>query len=49
MHLVRSALDGTEQVVTANTRLQTHMKITAVIAPEADNALEILRCGCTTA
>ena len=47
--LVRSALDGTEQVVTANTRLQTHMKITAVIAPEADNALEILRCGCTTA
>ena len=47
--LVRSALDGTEQVVTANTLLQTHMKITAVIAPEADNALEILRRGCTTA
>ena len=47
--LVRSALDGTEQVVTANTRLQTHMKITAVIAPKADNALEILRRGCTTA
>ena len=49
MHLVRSALDGTEQVVTANTLLQTHMKITAVIAPKADNALEILRRGCTTA
>jgi chloride channel protein, CIC family len=47
--LVRCALDHTEQVVTANTRLATHMKITAVIAPEADNALEILRRGCTTA
>jgi chloride channel protein, CIC family len=46
--LVRCALDHTEQVVTANTRLQTHMKITAVIAPEADNALEILRRGCTS-
>jgi len=46
--LVRCTLDHTEQVVTADTRLKRHMKITAVIAPEADNALEILRRGCTS-
>jgi len=46
--LVRCTLDHTEQVVTAETRLKSHMKITAVIAPEADNALEILRRGCTS-
>jgi CIC family chloride channel protein len=45
--LVRCALDHTEQVVTADTRLQRHMKITAVIAPEAHKALELLRRGCT--
>jgi hypothetical protein len=38
--LVRCTLDHSKQVVTADTRLKSHMKITAVIAPEADNALE---------
>jgi CIC family chloride channel protein len=46
--LVRCALDHGEQVVTANTRLETHMRITAVIAPKADNALEILKHGCAS-
>ncbi len=44
--LVRSSLDGRERVVTASTRLHTDMRITAVIAPEAKEALEILRRGC---
>jgi Trk K+ transport system NAD-binding subunit len=44
--LVRSYIDGRERVVTADTRLEPHMRITAVIAPEANNALEILRSGC---
>jgi len=44
--LVRSYVDGRERVVTADTRLEPHMRITAVIAPEANNALEILRRGC---
>jgi len=30
----------------ANTRLGSHMRITAVIAPEASNAIEALRRGC---
>jgi hypothetical protein len=34
-------------VPTATTRLDAHMRLTAVIAPEAANALEILRRGCT--
>lgn len=46
--LVRSTIDGQERVVTANTRLDPHMRITAVIAPEANNALEILRRGCVS-
>ena len=44
--LVRSDIDGRERVVTADTRLEPQMRITAVIAPEANNALEILRSGC---
>ena len=44
--LVRSYIDGRERVVTADTRLEPQMRITAVIAPEANNALEILRSGC---
>lgn len=45
--LVRSSMDGYERVVTASTRLLPHMRITAVIAPEAGDALETLRRGCT--
>jgi len=44
--LVRSSLDGRERVVTASTRLFPHMRITAVISPEANDALEMLRRGC---
>ena len=44
--LVRSSLDGRERVVMASTRLEPHMHITAVISPEANDALAILRRGC---
>ena len=44
--LVRSNMDGYERVITAGTRLEPHMRITAIIAPEANDALEILRRGC---
>jgi CIC family chloride channel protein len=44
--LIRSTVDGRERVVTAATQLEPHMRITAVIAPEANQALEILRHGC---
>jgi CIC family chloride channel protein len=47
--LVRCS-DGTrEWVPKANTRLEAHMRITAVIAPEATAGLEILRKGCENA
>lgn len=45
--LVRSSIDGDERVVTASTRLLPHMRITAIISPEATDALEILRRGCS--
>ncbi|HVO94231.1 MAG TPA: H(+)/Cl(-) exchange transporter ClcA [Terriglobales bacterium] len=44
--LVRSYALGREWVPTASTRLEPHMRITAVIAPEAEGALEALRAGC---
>jgi CIC family chloride channel protein len=44
--LVRCSDGKREWVPKANTRLEAHMRITAVIAPEASNALEILRHGC---
>ena len=44
--LVRCYTDGREWVPTAATRLEPHMRITALIAPETTNALEILRRGC---
>jgi len=46
--LVRCYALGREWVPTANTRLELHMRITAVIAPEAEGALELLRAGCAT-
>jgi CIC family chloride channel protein len=46
--LVRCALDGREWVPTADTRLAPHMRITAVIAPEATDALSRLRQGCAS-
>ncbi len=44
--LVRCSDGKREWVPKANTRLEPHMRITAVIAPEVANALEILRHGC---
>ena len=44
--LVRILEDGREIVPKATTRLEAYMKITAVIAPEAADSLEMLRTGC---
>ncbi len=44
--LVRCSDGKREWVPKANTRLEAHMRFTAVIAPEASNALEVLRKGC---
>jgi len=44
--LVRCSDGKREWVPKATTRLEPHMHITAVIAPEASNSLEILRGGC---
>jgi CIC family chloride channel protein len=44
--LVRCYVNGREWVPTAFTRLEAHMRVTAVIAPEAEQGLEILQRGC---
>ena len=44
--LVNCQEDGHEFIPTASTRLLPHMRITAVIAPQAANALGMLRHGC---
>jgi chloride channel protein, CIC family len=44
--LVRCSDGKREWVPKANTRLEAHMRFTAVIAPEASTALDILRQGC---
>jgi CIC family chloride channel protein len=44
--LVRCSDGKREWVPKANTRLEAHMRITAVIEPEAADGLEILRQGC---
>lgn len=46
--LVRCTDGKREWVPKANTRLEPHMHITAVIAPEAQEGLEILRQGCSS-
>lgn len=45
--LVRCMDGKREWVPKANTRLEAHMRITAIIAPEAHHSLELLRQGCT--
>jgi CIC family chloride channel protein len=47
--LVRAIDGGREFVPTAFTRLEPHMRITAVISPDAGEALELLRRGCKAA
>ena len=45
--IIVSCADGSrEWVPKASTRLEAHMRITAVIAPDAANGLEMLRQGC---
>jgi CIC family chloride channel protein len=44
--LVHCYEDGREWVPTVSTRLEEQMRITAVIAPEAADALPLLRRGC---
>jgi CIC family chloride channel protein len=44
--LIRCVAGGREFVPTAFTRLEPHMRITAVIAPQAVEGLTILRDGC---
>lgn len=44
--LAHYRVDGLDRVPTAATQLEAHMRITALIAPEAANALAILRRGC---
>jgi CIC family chloride channel protein len=46
--LVRCYSNGREWVPTALTRLETHMRVTAVVAPPAGPGLEALRRGCAT-
>lgn len=47
--LVRGMEAGREFVPTAFTRLEPHMRITALISPQATDAIEILRQGCKSA
>lgn len=47
--LVRCSDGKTEWIPKAGSRLYAHMRITAVIAPEAATGLDALRKGCTTA
>lgn len=44
--IVRCVEAGREQIPTAHSRLEAHMRITAVVAPEAEEAIHILRQGC---
>ncbi len=47
--LVRCSALGREWVPTADTRLESHMRITAIVAPDAQGAPEVLRHGCLSA
>jgi chloride channel protein, CIC family len=44
--LIRCSDGKREWVPKANTRLEAHMRITALIAPDSTNGLELLRHGC---
>ena len=44
--IIRCVERGREFVPTAHTRLEEHMRITALIAPEASESITILRHGC---
>ena len=44
--LVQCRVDHAQWVPTASTRLSPHMRITAMISPNAENSLTLLRDGC---
>ena len=44
--LIRCSDGRREWIPQANTRLEAHMRITAVIAPEASQGIDTLRLGC---
>ena len=44
--LIRYVSEGKEYVPTADTVLEDHMRITAVIAPEAEEGITMIRKGC---
>jgi chloride channel protein, CIC family len=44
--LVRVVDGGHESIPTASTRLEGYMRITALISPDAENGLALLRTGC---
>lgn len=44
--LIRYVLDGKEHVPTADTCLEDRMRITAIIAPEAEESIKVIRNGC---
>jgi CIC family chloride channel protein len=44
--LIRYVLDGKEHVPMADTILEDHMRITAIIAPEAQESITMIRKGC---
>jgi len=44
--LIRYVLDGKEYVPRADTLLEDHMRITAIIAPEAEESITMIRKGC---
>ena len=43
---VPHVLDGKEHVPTAETFLEDHMRITAIIAPAAEEGITMIRKGC---
>jgi CIC family chloride channel protein len=45
--LISCSIDKRKWVPGPNTRLKAHMRITAIVAPEAFGGLELLRMGCT--
>jgi CIC family chloride channel protein len=44
--LIRCSDGKREWIPKANTRLEAHMRVTAVVAPEASSGIGILRKGC---
>ena len=47
--LAHCSHDGEDIIPTANTRIEEHMRITALISPTSADALGILRRGCEAA